>query len=206
MNSILPRSSHVLPIFPKDHRRDRTKADLRREITAWKALVWAYRDECVRVASNKHQGPALRSNGRRLALAGEDWAMGDEPLGGFLEAHEDAVTIDAWLFKTACGKDFNLYAAIAVAAENNRPVPPEVFIPPRRVAPVLRDNGRPEIRYTTSGRRIAEYCLIRLVGPTEEERASIERHQASLHGFFLAVLDALQDISLSKWVIVGRGA
>src|SRR6185503_15471647 len=119
------------------------KADLRQPITAWKALVWAYADECVRMATNSDYR-VVNTGYSSVDLEGVGGTGG--AIGGFLEAHEDALAIDetvrAWF-------DFDgiYYHRMAIAAEKRKPLPQASELKPLRVVPVRRINGTIEEEY-----------------------------------------------------------
>lgn len=174
------------------------KADLRQPITAWKALVWAYADECVRVATNSDYRRAdLGYSSVDLEGAGGSGGA----INGFLEAHEDALAIDetvrAWF-------DFNgtYYHRLAVAAEKRRPLPQACDLPALRVVPERKVNGTIKIEYNSAGRHgTPHYCLVLYDGYTADELAKVQE----LHDLFIALLDIMPGLKLGKWRITERG-
>lgn len=174
------------------------KADLRQPITAWKALVWAYANECVRVATNSDY--RLANTGySSVDLEGVGGAGG--AINGFLEAHEDALAIDetvrAWF-------DFNgsYYAHVAQTVEKRRRLPMASELQPLRAVPVRRVNGTIKEEYLGNGRHDAPaYCLVEYEGHTSDEL----QHAQELYDLFVALLDIMPGLKLSKWRITERG-
>lgn len=174
------------------------KADLRQPITAWKALVWAYADECVRVATNSDY--RLASTGySSVDLEGAGGTGG--AINGFLEAHEDALAIDetvrAWF-------DFNgtYYHRLAVAAEKRKPLPRACDLRPLRVLPQYRPNGTVRMEYRSQGKHAEpHYCLVAYDGHTAEQLTEVQEH----FDLFVALLDILPGLKLMKWRVAERG-
>lgn len=188
----LPLSSQV----PPNHQKKAPKADLRREITPWRALVWAYRDEAVRAAGNQYRGVERATNGMALMRRGET-GIGGGVINGFLEAHEDAIAIDGKL-QAWCDKDDRLYMAIASAAESMRPVPTADQVPRLRVLPILRANGAVKMEYRLGGDHRPYFCLVQYEGYSEAEVERV-RH---VHSMFDGFLRIMPGFALCKWKIV----
>lgn len=176
------------------------KADLRREITAWRLLVWAYADECVRAATNgREQGPGVAASSAAVAYTSET-GLARGAINGLLNAHEDAWAIDdfvgrLWFAGHAHGRDF-----VASAAERRKPPVAADRLERLRAIPLLNARGAPHLLYTDSGKR-PYLCLLDWQGHSEAEIAA---HDA-LHRLFVALLDVLPGLVLSKWKVVGRG-
>ena|SRR6185295_2850277 len=174
------------------------KADLRQPITAWKALVWAYADECVRMATNSDY--RLASTGySSVDLEGVGGTGG--AINGFLEAHDDALAIDetvrAWF-------DFDgmYYQRLAIAAEKRRPPPKASELAPWHVVPVLRPNETIKCEYRTLGRHDEPwYCLIDYEGTEPDQLEEAQK----LYDLFLGLLGILPGLKLSKWRVEGEG-
>src|SRR5688572_1840830 len=119
------------------------KADLRQPITAWKALVWAYADEHVRVATNSD---FCRANTGYSSVDLEGAGGTGGAINGFLEAHDDALAIDdtvrAWY-------DFDgmHYHHFATGLERRKRPPRGCELQPLRLVPKLKPNGKPEMIY-----------------------------------------------------------
>ena len=191
---ILPTSSHN----PPKKIKEAPKADLRQEITAWRLLVWAYRDEAVRAASNG--GPVDASgNGFALQRFGET-GIGGGAINGWLAAHEDALTVDAFVWEWL-ERSPTRYLYVARAAEKARPICPAEALPAWRAVPRCRDNGRPELIYPLTGRHEPIGCLIDFEGVPPEAR---QRHH-ELHCLFLAMLAALAGRRFTRWRVTGPG-
>lgn len=188
----------------KDHLR---RAKL--PITAWDALVWAFRTEHARAiggafVARKHRGPGIAQ--QQWELAGTK-----ATIDGLWQGHEDAVAIDGLVksvidlyVRRGAGE---VYVRIAQGAERAVPIAAKVILPDRRPVPVLVNTGRglgPKVEITPAGRR-PWFCPVDWEGPTEEERQAIERAHAVIHEVFLAVLDALQGLALARWTVTGRG-
>jgi hypothetical protein len=188
----LPLSSQV----PPNYKKEAPKADLRREITPWRALVWAYRDEAVRAASNHEYATDYASTGYTMMQRAET-GIGGGTINGVLEAHEDAIHIDAKL-QAWCDRDARLYVAIATAGENMRPVPSSDQVPRLRVLPVYRANGQVKMEYRLTGEHRPYLCLVQYEGYSEAEVERV-RH---VHSMFDSFLRIMPGFNLSKWKIV----
>ncbi|MBS3929034.1 MAG: hypothetical protein KGZ65_12800 [Sphingomonadales bacterium] len=175
------------------------KADLRRETTAWAALVWAYRDEKAHMATNAEQGGLLGPG-----LASVD--LGDGRGGGLinarLDAHEDAVTMDAMAIEWFGwpGRD----RLVKFAARAVRP-PAEIAVERLRVLPLYDDRGRMVLVYPERGRREAIACVLDYIGEWPEKAARREREWRDWHVLAVAFLDALGRRRFVRWKIIGRG-
>lgn len=173
------------------------KADLRQPITAWKALVWAYADEHVRAATNS-KGSWVRPGPSSVDL-GE--TGGSSGIAGFLEAHDDAVAIDG-MVKAWFDFDGMQYHRLAFALERRARPPRGCELQPLRLVPKLKVNGTPEMVYNGYGRHdMPLYCLLEIEGYDD---AAIAKAQ-ELYDLFVALLDIMPGLKLSKWRIVGQG-
>lgn len=175
----------------------------KREITAWDALVWAYASENVRASGGIE--PARRDYSTALAMQRWGETGVKASLDGWWSCHADAVMIDVRVGRLVSGWQ---YTRIARAAEKRVPVSPipqlEDTLPHPEMHNTGRGNAPKVVRHPVSRREW--FCPVVWEGPTPEERARAERLQASLHGVFLAVLDALIGIDgLEKWSIKSRG-
>lgn len=179
-------------------RGDHPKADLRRDITAWRLLVWAYRDECVRAASSEVVRQA-GSNGLALLRMGET-GIGGGTINGLLESHLDALRVDAfvgdWMTPLKGGRDW-----IAAAAERGRPPVLPERLPRLRAGPEINGKGKVVEFYPLSGRREAYLCPVVWEGWSDAE---IEAYRQR-HVLFLALLPALAGLALEKWRVTERG-
>lgn len=188
----LPTSSQL----PPNRTREAPKADLRREITPWRALIWAFRDEAVRAASNHEYACGYVSAGYSMMMRAET-GIGGGTINGLLEAHEDAITIDAKL-QLWCGADAQLYRAIAEAAERARPVPVADEVPRLRIVPVLRANGDIRMEYPLSGSHKPYLCLVQYEGYTADQVERVRVVRSMFEGF----LGIMPGFTLTKWRIV----
>lgn len=179
------------------------KADLRQPITAWKALVWAYADEHVRAAGeeyNYHAQPKETSSTGRLMNMGV--VQGRGAINGRLDCHEDALEIDATMRKWFEGIDGAFYPALAKAVERRTRVARACELKPLHPVPVRRANGSIKEEYTRMGRHDApSYCLVEWEGHTSEEMLQAQQ----LYDLFIAFLDIMPGLNLSKWLISERG-
>lgn len=181
------------------------KADLRREISPWGALVWAYADECVGIATNIPDDHHLYvSNGMAQAGYGERMARGS--INAALDAHEDAFAIDGFLFR-ACGGAEGLkpYHRIREAAQSRKPIPAGLDLPPLRCLPRLDAKGRIDLLMplNVSHRDRAYACLVTYEGYSDEEAGRIARSHALLFDLFTHAMACMVDLVLAKWRIVG---
>ena len=188
---VLPKTSNQLP-----------KADLRREITPWRALVWAYADECVAVATNVPDDHHLYvSNGLTQTTYGERLARGS--INGALDAHEDAFTIDGWLYQACGGRDgLPPYHAIRAAAEKRTPIPAEIDVPAIECVPRLNEKGKPSLLYPLKGRNEAYLCEVTYQGYPQDKADEIRRRHRALYDLFCGVLGVMYKINLTKWRVL----
>lgn len=175
--------------------------DLRREITAWRALVWAYRDENVRAATNSTEAARLADTGFAQCSMDSDRISGGL-INGHLEAHADAHVIDdlvkAWYDDgLKAGRD-----ALARCAETATPPVPASALPQLRFMPVLDRKGRIEVWSARRGRDYVEYlCPVAVEGYSAAE---IQRHHEFIC-LFVALLEVLRGARLQKWRITSPG-
>ncbi len=181
------------PTFPK--------ADLRREITPWRALCWAYADECVGVATNVPDDHHLYlSNGLTQTSYGERLARGS--INGALDAHEDAFTIDGFLYR-ACGLRDGLppYHAIRAAAEKRAMIPAEIVVPAIQCVPRLNKRGEPQLEYPLNRNDKPYLCVVTYEGYPQDKANEMRRRHALLHDLFVNVMACMVDLQLVKWKI-----
>lgn len=173
------------------------KADLRQTITAWKALVWAYADEHVLVATNSEG--RLANTGYTSVNFGE--SSGSGAINGFLEAHDDAVAIDS-MVRAWFDFDRNQYFALGKVLERRLRPPKGSELPPLRMVPKLKINGMPEMVYKGTGRHdMPLWCWVVREGYDSDEVAKAQE----LYDVFVALLDIMPGLKLSKWRIAGQG-
>ena len=197
--TIFPLSSRDLPVRKKQP----PVADLRREITAWRALVWAYADENVRAATHcGGESAQYCSNGLRMMRIGET-GIGRGTINGLLDAHPDACAIDNlvanWFDEWPMWRQ-----GVAVYAEK-RMFPPSADLMQTFtiVGPVLNAKGRPKEIWHTVGRKDHPYlCPLEVEGFPREE---IERHRQFM-ALFDAMLEVMMGLKLTRWRIVSKGA
>jgi hypothetical protein len=179
------------------------KADLRQPITAWHAIVWAYADEHVRAAGEEYnyhsEAKATSSTGRLMNMG---IVQGRGAINGRLDCHEDALEIDAFLRVWLDDVDRSYYPGLVNAIENRRRVPMARELVPLHAVPVRRPNGAIKEEYTRLGSHAApSYCLVEWEGYTIEELAAAQE----LYDLFIAFLDIMPGLKLSKWRIAERG-
>jgi hypothetical protein len=141
----------------------------------------------VRAASNYDGGRALSG-------------IGGGTINGRLESHEDALAVDAkvegWFQGVAPGgRDM-----VAAWSERGTPPPLPATLPLLHPIPVLKADGDIRMEYHPVNRR-AYLCLLDWVGYSAAEIAAYELR----HRLFLALLDILPGLKLSKWKVSGRG-
>lgn len=178
------------------------KADLRRPITAWKALVWAYRDECVRAATNTSEAGRYAETGFAASRYSTGEAGGGGLINGLLEAHVDAHAIDQlvanWFDEWPLWRQ-----GVAVYAEKAElPPHPDTLPRFRIVGPELNAKGNIRVIYKSYGRKDEGY-LCPLVSEGFDER-EIQRHR-EFHALFIGLLDIMGGLKLKKWRITGPG-
>jgi hypothetical protein len=177
------------------------KADLRREISPWRALCWAYADECVGVATNVPDDHHLYcSNGLTQTSYGERMARGS--INGALDSHEDAFTIDGWLYQACGGRDgLPPYHAIRAAAEKRVIIPAEIEVPAIQCVPVLNKRGEPTELYPFNRNDRPYLCVVGYQGYPAEKAEAMRRHHAALYDLFVNVMACMVDLVLVKWKI-----
>lgn len=180
------------------------KADLRRPITAWRALVWAYADEIVLAASNLGGGDGRPG----LAQSNVDRErVGGGTINGVYEPHADALLIHAKLTAWFGADGFGL-AQVMAHAERRREMPASISLPRLRAVPVFDRNGNVLIerrRLPNRGRVLAEFCLLDYEGLDGAKAERREAHWRAAHGLLVAFLDVMPGFALSKWKVEGRG-
>lgn len=196
---IFPSSSRDLPV----RNMPPVKADLRRETTAWRALVWAYADEHVRAATNfpRKDEQSYASNGLALMRLGET-GIGGGAIHGLLEAHQDAFAIDALV--AAWFEEWPEWRnGVAVYAERRR-LPPRPEDLPRFaiVGPERNAKGNPREIWNANGRKDYPFlCPLEVAG---WHPAEIEKH-AQFIVLFDELLVVMKGLKLDKWVITSTG-
>lgn len=195
---MIPSRSHQLPNGIKHL----PKADLRREITAWRALVWAYADETLRAATDAASAPGHLERSAGVVRYTDQGRSNTQ--GCWLEVHEDAFAIDAlvmaWFDHDGLRRD-----ELARYAERRTPPPRQLDLQPLRCGPVYRANGAIKLEYPPRGRQVPYLCYVDYEGLPPHVVELKQRRQAELHGLFLALLDVMAGLRLSKWKILGRG-
>jgi hypothetical protein len=182
---------------------EKAKADLRRPITAWRALVWAYRDECVRAASNVEADRYARTDAASVPMTRERVSGG--LINGFLAAHEDALLIDAKLIEWFDNDSRRLIRTIR-AAERAKPPPGEIVVPLARPYPMYNRDGSIATELKKSNGKWQPYlCILDWQGEPAHVVAKRLAEYAEFHALFLAFLDAMTGFRLSLWRVEGRG-
>ena len=132
---IVPTSSQHPPKNRNDHPNDHRKADLRREITAFGLLDWAYRKECVKAAGEQEWTDILGYAPSSIAkMATGDIGVGHGTINGRLDVHVDALAVDAFVRKTAGDH----YEMLTLYCEKGKAVPHPDFLPIRKLVPAKR--------------------------------------------------------------------
>ncbi len=181
------------------------KADLRRDITAWKALVWAYRSECVRAVGEEELaevGAITRSSILMHSSSGRHRGT----INGRLDCHIDAIAIHSHLLMLL---DAETALQVMKAAEAGEPPAWHLTLPRKRLVPGLnRKTPYGVIHHLIDGRtRRASYCPLREVGLDEEERVRLQQAQMTVWLDFVHLLRRMCNVltSLEKWRMVGLG-
>ena len=173
------------------------KPDLRREISSWGLLIWAYRDQSVRAASYDEKARYC-SNGLVLQRLGET-GIGRGAINGYHLPHEDALAIDAfveeWFEPVSGGRDY-----LAWYAERAKLPPHPDTLPRERLVPLLKHNGMPETLIHPVTRR-PYACILKMEGLSKRE---IDR-QATLYALWDVLLDIMIGKSWSNWKVTQRG-
>lgn len=181
------------------------RPDIRRPISAWAALVWAYHDELVQAASNVGAAWYADTGLAQTRLGAERVAGG--LINGVLEAHEDAVMIDAKLKAFLAGYGDGLALVIA-AAERRLSVAPQIRVDRIRAVAKRDRNGEvivKRLRPYRGARVEAEYCEIEYLGVEFAKAEAREQRYREFYALFLAFLDAMPGFPLCMWKVEGRG-
>ncbi|MBS3927695.1 MAG: hypothetical protein KGZ55_03170 [Sphingomonadaceae bacterium] len=162
-------------------------------------MVWAYRDEKAHMATN---GSAGGLPGPHLAQSRLDGGKVGGLINGRIDAHEDAVLLDAMAVEWFGwpGRD----RLVGFAARNVAP-PATISVERLRVVPKLDDRGRMMLVYPERGRHEAIACVLDYIGEWPEKAARREREWRDWHVMAVAFLDALGRRRFVRWKIVGRG-
>lgn len=198
---ILPSASRLPPV-----RKDHPPVEgFRREISAWRVLVWAYADEIVRAASSV-VGSNFPSPGLAMSGLGRE-RIGSGLINGWYEPHADARLIHAKLEEWFSHDPRGGYVVMS-HAERRCELPANISVPRVKVLPVLDRNGNILIQRHRSHRKakvIAEYCMIDYEGADPRVAEHRERAWRDLHSLFVAFLDVMPNFPLSKWRVTSRG-
>lgn len=178
------------------------KADLRREITPWRALCWAYADECVAVATNVPDDHHLYcQNGMMQTTYGERMARGS--INGALDAHEDAFAIDGFLYRACGGREgLKPYHKIRAAAEKRCAIPAEIDVPAIQCVAKLNSKGKPDLLYPLNRNDRPYLCLVTYEGFPADKAELMRNAHSALFELFTAALACMQDLKLVKWRVV----
>jgi len=181
------------------------RADLRRDITAWGALVWAYADEIVLAASSV-AGSNFPTPGLAMSGLGRERIAGGL-INGWYEPHADARLIHAKLAEWFSHDSYGLCQVMA-HAERRKQLPREIVLPRVKALPRYDRQGNVLIerrRAHRSGRVITEYCVIDYEGIDHREADRREKAWRDMHAMFVAFLDVMPNFEMSKWRVKGRG-
>lgn len=181
------------------------KADLRRDITAWGALVWAYADEIVLAASNVG-GSNFASPGLAMSGLGRERISGGL-INGWYEPHDDARVIHAKLSEWFNHDGYGLCQVMAHAERRQR-LPREIRLPRVKVLPKFDRQGNVLIerrRAHRTGRVMTEYCVLEYEGIDPREADRREQAWRDMYQVFVAFLDVMQGFELRKWRVTSRG-
>jgi hypothetical protein len=196
-----PSSSHHLPILP----REQSTRDERREITAWRCLVWAFADEIVQAASNIGSSWYAATGYSQSNFDRE--RIGGGTINGWYEPHPDALVIHsklcAWFHHDGVG-----LAQVMKCAERRELPAPEISLPRVKAVPVYDRNGNVLIekrRAGPRGRVIAEWSVIEWEGLRIDIAEAREQRHRESYALFVAFLDAMPGFELKRWKVQGRG-
>ena len=164
--------------------------------------MWAYRDECVRAASNASEAARLAETGYAASRYGGEAVTGGL-INGLLLAHEDALAIDQMVANWF--DDWPLWRqGVAVYAEKKLLPPHPDALPPFRIlGPVLNADGKPKREWKSYGHKGEGYLCPLLTEGMEAD--AIQRHR-EFHALFHALLEVMAGLLLVKWKIIGAGA
>lgn len=193
---IIPSRSHHNP----KHHNQLPKADMRRETTAFRLLVWTYADERVRaMADGAEYGDGLSYGSTVLGrLIDGVEGSGRGTINGLIEIHEDALMVDSLVWAWYDHRpDYRAY--LATHLERRVPPPHPSTLEPQRRVPRLKPNGKPHILYDNNRHAIG--VLEDVVGYDAKQMAYADLH----YRLFVGLLDVLKSQQLTKWKVTGRG-
>lgn len=194
---LFPSSSHHVPMKGFNP----PKADLRREATAWRVLVWTYRDERAQWGADGGAG-RYRLPGLAQCSLGRAWAGEAMDLDAPVEAHEDALLVDGKL-RAWCDSDRRAYDAIVACAEKATMMAAEPVIVPFRLLPQLDRWGDPVELLPLTGRREPYLCPLVCEGVTEPDAAAIRAAHGRALRLFTGFLGVMAGFALTRWRIIG---
>jgi hypothetical protein len=128
-------------------------------------------------------------------------SAGGGTINGKLDAHEDALTVDAFVWEWMMRSPVR-YSFVAQAAERGRGIVPADTLPPLRVLPVYRTNGNMEMIYPSDTSHRPCGCAVTYDGVDAEDR---QRHH-ELHVLWRAMLTALVGRRFMQWKVIAEGA
>jgi hypothetical protein len=198
----LPSSSRINPV---ETLHPPVKAE-RREITAWRCLIWAYADEIVQAASNIGSSWGYAATGYSQSNVDRE-RIGGGTINGWYEPHVDALLIHAKL-RAWFDRDGEGLALVMRSAERRQEIAPEISLPRVKAVPVYDRNGNVLIdkrRAGPRGRVITEYCRVEWQGLAIDVAAAREQRYREFYALFVAFLDAMPGFALSRWKVTGRG-
>lgn len=196
--SIFPSASHHLPKKGFDLPKRSIEVDLRRDLTAWKALVWAYADQLAYWGSGG--GPqCFLGPGIAAICYGEE---GQYEVPPSTDVDDDAMAIDT-LVRNWFDIDLKWRDGLARYAMARKPPPPVEALEPLHVLSPARDPDYvPRLIYPPSGQRHAAYiCVIEFGG---HSAAAIQRHREFM-ALFHELLNVMRGLTLKKWRITAPG-
>jgi hypothetical protein len=179
-------------------------ADLRAEITAWKALVWAYKLECVRAAIAGGEGPAgFRLPGYASAVLVEGSASWS--INARLNAHEDAFAIAAALMEQV-----PVESRVCVEQAAEAGVLPAWGVEPQplRVVPMMKETAwgpKPVMLYPMKGRKEPYLCQIEYQGFSAKEIMRMKERAVDVWLDLVHLLDTIMRLPLVKWKVLELG-
>lgn len=195
---------------PAHNQKPAQQVDLRTDTTAWEALVWAYRAECVRAVGGDSGPGRWISPSYSVFLAGETSGGGRGAINGHLDCHIDALVIDGLVKATLGGEA--LHQVMKAAGDGMLPKW-QLEFEPLRCGPVLRQRKgiwRPHVVYKAHS-RMPDYCPLEWTGVPREQRVKAQQQQMEVWFAFVTLLRDLMRksdagvIRLEKWRITGLG-
>lgn len=201
-SQVLPRDNSVLP---------KEKHQPFMVITAWAAMLWAYREQAV-LAANRVQlaNGDVRNSSAVLERISESGLLSSATINGQLAAHEDAFAIDAFVReylsdeKAVRGRDSHYVVITRAAAQGQHIRAVRADLPTPELVVAKNEKGA-DIKLYDVNRNFVGFKQEWKHGVTPALWQSMQDAQAAFHQLFLCLLDAMSGKRFGGHMVAGRG-